>query len=122
MITSLEDHYASSSGGSTPNRLPGLQDMLECLGMEFEGRAHSGADDARNIAKVLMRLLADGAVVRPNERIDLKAEHSSPETSYTAKLRSVAKMNKMEADNWFKAQLRKKIAREGDTVMLKESL
>ncbi|KAK2705983.1 3'-5' exoribonuclease 1-like [Artemia franciscana] len=48
-----------------------LSVMLELLGMEFEGRAHSGLDDARNIARILSRLLLDGANLRVNERIYL---------------------------------------------------
>ena len=37
--------------------------------MEFEGTPHSGVDDARNIARIVVRLLSDRAFVRINEKI-----------------------------------------------------
>lgn len=37
----------------------GLEAMLAEFGMELEGRLHSGADDSRNIARVLLRLLLE---------------------------------------------------------------
>lgn len=43
--------------------------MLEHLGMKFEGRAHSGLDDAKNIAQLLLRMITDGADININERI-----------------------------------------------------
>lgn len=43
--------------------------MLEHLGMTFEGRAHSGLDDAKNIAQLLLRMIKDGADINVNERI-----------------------------------------------------
>ncbi len=46
-----------------------LQGMLDALGMEFEGRAHSGIDDARNIARIASRMLKDGCELRVNERM-----------------------------------------------------
>jgi hypothetical protein len=45
--------------------------MLNQLGMQFEGRPHCGMDDARNIARILIRLAADGGRLLPNERICL---------------------------------------------------
>ena len=39
------------------------------IGLEFEGTPHSGVDDARNIARILVRLLSDRAFVRVNEKI-----------------------------------------------------
>lgn len=43
--------------------------MLSHLGMEFQGRRHSGYDDALNIANVLLRMLSDGANPVVNERL-----------------------------------------------------
>ena len=43
--------------------------MLARMNMEFEGTPHSGLDDARNIARVVVRLLRDGASFRINERL-----------------------------------------------------
>ncbi|KAK3735512.1 hypothetical protein RRG08_007131 [Elysia crispata] len=44
-----------------------LQHMLQDLGMTFQGRPHSGLDDARNIAAIAARLLMDGCIMRVNE-------------------------------------------------------
>jgi len=41
--------------------------MLQHLGLEFQGRPHSGIDDSRNIARILMELRKDGADVCINE-------------------------------------------------------
>ncbi|RWS15901.1 exoribonuclease 1-like protein [Dinothrombium tinctorium] len=46
-----------------------LNQMLTHLNIEFQGRRHSGFDDALNIAHVLIRLLIDGANPVINERI-----------------------------------------------------
>ena len=37
-----------------------LASMLKHLEMTFEGRQHSGLDDSRNIARILIRLMNDG--------------------------------------------------------------
>ena len=49
--------------------------MILSIGLEFEGNPHSGVDDARNIARILIRLLSDRAFVRVNEKIMIN--HSS---------------------------------------------
>ena len=43
--------------------------MLSNLGLEHEGRLHSGEDDARNLARIVMRLIQDGAKLQFNERL-----------------------------------------------------
>ena len=43
--------------------------MCLLIGREFEGRAHCGLDDARNISFIVQRLLQDGARVVFNEKI-----------------------------------------------------
>lgn len=43
--------------------------MLSNLGLEHEGRLHSGIDDARNLARIVIRLAQDGAKLQPNERL-----------------------------------------------------
>ncbi|VVC37331.1 Ribonuclease H-like domain,Exonuclease, RNase T/DNA polymerase III [Cinara cedri] len=43
--------------------------MLAFLGMRFEGSPHSGLDDSRNISRICIRLLEDGAFLDQNERI-----------------------------------------------------
>ena len=47
--------------------------MLEHLELNFEGRPHCGLDDAQNIARVLLRMMCDGACIQVNERIHLLA-------------------------------------------------
>ena len=37
-----------------------LEAIIENLGMSFEGRPHSGIDDARNIARILVKMVRDG--------------------------------------------------------------
>ena len=36
--------------------------MLDYLNLEFIGRHHSGIDDTRNIAKILLKIISDGHV------------------------------------------------------------
>ena len=46
-----------------------LSSMLEGLGLEFQGREHSGIDDTRNIARVISQIVKDGAVLKYNRFI-----------------------------------------------------
>ncbi|XP_009472991.1 PREDICTED: LOW QUALITY PROTEIN: 3'-5' exoribonuclease 1 [Nipponia nippon] len=43
--------------------------MLEKLGMNYDGRPHSGLDDSKNIARIAIRMLQDGCELRVNERM-----------------------------------------------------
>ena len=43
-----------------------IEKMLELQGSKFEGRPHCGLDDARNIARIAARCVADGATFRRN--------------------------------------------------------
>ena len=58
-----EKLYGKKAGGMTR--------MLESLGMDLDGRHHSGIDDSRNIAKLVIRMLQDGAAkgLAPHEVI-----------------------------------------------------
>ena len=62
--------------------------MLTLVGLEFEGQPHSGLDDAKNIARVLLRLIADRAFVRVNEKIIIKVmlPHSIVDHSTSSKI------------------------------------
>ena len=62
--------------------------MLTLVGLEFEGQPHSGLDDAKNIARVLLRLIADRAFVRVNEKIIIKVmlSHSNVDHSTSSKI------------------------------------
>ncbi|MFH4978832.1 hypothetical protein AB6A40_005541 [Gnathostoma spinigerum] len=46
-----------------------LNGMLKDLGMKFEGREHSGIDDAKNIARIVIKMLEDRSELRVNEKI-----------------------------------------------------
>lgn len=46
-----------------------IPNMLSSQGMEFQGKLHSGIDDTRNIARLVMKLVKDGAVLYQNEAI-----------------------------------------------------
>jgi 3'-5' exoribonuclease 1 len=43
--------------------------MLENLGLEFEGRPHSGIDDSKNIARVLIKMIEDGCEPDYNQKL-----------------------------------------------------
>ncbi|KAI5211174.1 3'-5' exoribonuclease 1 isoform X1 [Manis pentadactyla] len=43
--------------------------MLEKLGMDYDGRPHSGLDDSKNIARIAVRMLQDGCELRINEKM-----------------------------------------------------
>ncbi|XP_052102016.1 3'-5' exoribonuclease 1-like isoform X2 [Mytilus californianus] len=64
-----------------------LNDMLENLGMTFEGHLHSGLDDSRNIARIAIRLAEDGCELKVNEYLHydknenaFKSKHISPDS------------------------------------------
>lgn len=46
-----------------------INHMLAHLGMEFEGRPHSGIDDTRNIARIVVQMRKDGAEFYRNEGV-----------------------------------------------------
>ncbi len=50
--TEFEYFYQMKAGGMTG--------MLDKLGMELEGRHHSGIDDTRNIAKIILHIIKSG--------------------------------------------------------------
>ena len=53
-------------------QLPSLRNMVEMAGLKFDGKLHSGMDDVNNMAKLLLRMTADGlSGIMPNEVLDL---------------------------------------------------
>ncbi|KAJ3066184.1 3'-5' exoribonuclease 1, partial [Rhizoclosmatium hyalinum] len=48
--------------GRKEGKRANLNGMLSLLGMQFEGREHSGIDDTRNIARIVLRLMDEGCV------------------------------------------------------------
>eukprot|EP01017_Pseudomicrothorax_dubius_P022755 TRINITY_DN2457_c0_g2_i2.p1 TRINITY_DN2457_c0_g2~~TRINITY_DN2457_c0_g2_i2.p1 ORF type:complete len:463 (-),score=123.38 TRINITY_DN2457_c0_g2_i2:110-1498(-) len=53
----IKQIFASAMNTAPPK---GLWLMVDQLGMSFEGRQHSGIDDSKNIAKVVIKLLQKG--------------------------------------------------------------
>ncbi|KAK3096047.1 hypothetical protein FSP39_022478 [Pinctada imbricata] len=47
-----------------------LEVMLSSLGMTFEGTLHCGLHDSRNIARIAIKLMEDGCVLKVNEFIE----------------------------------------------------
>lgn len=43
--------------------------MLASFNLEFEGNQHCGLDDAKNIARILLRLAADGCDIKINSNL-----------------------------------------------------
>ena len=72
--------------------------------MEFEGQPHSGLDDAKNIARIVVRLLKDKAVIRINEKISKVAQGVDDSNRCNGKLYSVVPINRKDAESWFKNQ------------------
>jgi 3'-5' exoribonuclease 1 len=102
-----EGFYANQNNNAHHNlKLPGLQTMLSRLGMDFVGQPHSGLDDAKNIARIVVRLLKDQAVIRVNEKIQSVAKGVDDSNRSNGKLYSVVPVSKRESDLWFKAQKR----------------
>merc|ERR1711976_800704 len=54
----------------------GMAGMLKVLKLPLEGRHHSGIDDCRNIAKIVLNLLQRGIVLQPTGK-------NEPNGSYT---------------------------------------
>ncbi|XP_042305336.1 3'-5' exoribonuclease 1 isoform X1 [Sceloporus undulatus] len=52
-----------------PRNQTKLSTMLEKLGMDYDGRPHSGLDDSKNIARIAIRMLQDGCELRVNEKL-----------------------------------------------------
>jgi len=48
-----------------------VEQMLSQFGLQFEGRLHCGLDDTKNIARVVVAMLEDGAKFRLNEQIKI---------------------------------------------------
>ncbi|KAJ3390479.1 3'-5' exoribonuclease 1 [Lobulomyces angularis] len=47
-----------------------ISTMLKFLDMEFEGRPHSGIDDAKNIARIFQRIINDGYSIKALQCLD----------------------------------------------------
>lgn len=104
-----EKQQQQHSNNAHQAKLPGLQTMLDSLGMEFQGQPHSGLDDARNIARIVVRMIGDRAALRINEKIVLKDKNDSDKADICQevnqpRLKSVTFVNKHEAESWMKTQ------------------
>ncbi|GAB1604417.1 3'-5' exoribonuclease 1-like [Argonauta hians] len=75
----------------------GIKGMLEMLGMAFEGQLHCGLDDARNIARIAIRLMNDGCCLKINEY--LNAPITDLSTSKSSKAAKASKTDSVAAAN-----------------------
>ena len=96
--------YSNNNGNQHAQKLPGLQTMLTKLDMDFEGHPHCGLDDAKNIARIVVRLLKDKAVIRINEKFQRVAKGVDDSNRCNGKLFSVVPVPRREADLWFRTQ------------------
>lgn len=102
----LRKGFANFYKASTTNhqKLPGLQTMLNKLDMEFEGNPHSGLDDATNIARVVSRMVMDGAILKVNEKLDLNPSPTETGRRLTPNQRPrlihVSPLSRTQADVW----------------------
>merc|ERR1712133_263602 len=62
---------------ASQQKLPGLPTMLSRLDMEFVGSPHCGLDDAKNIARVVSRMVLDGATLKVNEMLETEVDSNS---------------------------------------------
>jgi len=46
--------------------------MLSAYGLKFEGKEHSGIDDAKNLTRIAKRMWEDGAIFETNSLFKLK--------------------------------------------------
>jgi len=89
-------------------KVPGLQTMLDKLDMEFVGNPHSGLDDAKNIGRVVSRMVLDGAILKVNEMLDSSADCDEvppviikrPPSSHKPRLSHVSPLSRTEAELW----------------------
>lgn len=66
----MQTVYAGYMGGvPAKEESISLAAMLDATGLQFEGRQHSGIDDARNIARMSAKLLGEGVQLIPNMSI-----------------------------------------------------
>jgi len=88
---------------TTHMKLPGLQTMLNKLDMEFEGNPHSGLDDATNIARVVSRMIMDGAILKVNEKLELQPPTETKRLTphHKPRLIHVSPLSRTQADVWF---------------------
>uniref|UniRef100_A0A3B4AKN8 ERI1 exoribonuclease 2 n=1 Tax=Periophthalmus magnuspinnatus TaxID=409849 RepID=A0A3B4AKN8_9GOBI len=67
------------------NRKPkGLNGALQDLGIQFEGREHSGLDDARNTAQLAARMMREGCVLRVTRSLDRVTKQNEVKDQGTA--------------------------------------
>ena len=77
-------------------RKPGnLENKLALLGLQFEGRPHSGLDDARNIARLALRLFRDGCPLVHNDGWGDK-DRLTPKSRTTAEKRAAREKGRKE--------------------------
>lgn len=78
-----------------------LVDMLHSYGLKFEGRLHSGKDDAYNIARLVMKMMKEGCKFFLNDSI------SNASIKYLRKNLSFYQKRKQEEKNHKKSKRKK---------------
>ncbi|CAF1643017.1 unnamed protein product [Didymodactylos carnosus] len=69
-----------------PVKRAGINKMLNKLGLDFDGRPHSGIDDSINIARITLELLKDGCVLSFNDGIRGSGSKHAAETDEKAEV------------------------------------
>ncbi|XP_074648387.1 uncharacterized protein LOC141903910 [Tubulanus polymorphus] len=70
----------------------GLKGAMQDLGLDFEGREHSGIDDAINTANLVMRMIKDGCVMVITKSLDARIASFKPQPlPHSSSLNSVLK-------------------------------
>eukprot|EP00048_Salpingoeca_helianthica_P016608 m.233252 g.233252 ORF g.233252 m.233252 type:complete len:356 (+) comp19037_c0_seq1:52-1119(+) len=93
--TLFHRHYQSADGEK--KEVCGLAEALKRLGLQFEGREHSGIEDARNTAMLVCRMVSDRAPLRATTT--LKAKRKEPPVAAEAAVYPVAKNPRVTAQS-----------------------
>jgi len=98
------------NSSASQQKLPGLPTMLSRLDMEFVGSPHCGLDDAKNIARVVSRMVLDGAILKVNEMLDPATDPNSsnesdnipkrPPSTHKPRLSHVSPLSRTQAELW----------------------
>ncbi|KAJ3166010.1 hypothetical protein HK101_012013 [Irineochytrium annulatum] len=62
----VKKSFSRHMGASSQDMKAGMAGMLRMMGLELEGRHHSGLDDCRNISKIVRQMLEEGFLFSVN--------------------------------------------------------
>lgn len=66
--------------------------MLKNLGLEFDGRQHSGFDDAFNVARIAQKMMNDGFTLKINDSLNNPID-GNPVDSFYVKYKGLQNPN-----------------------------